>query len=89
MDQQLSKSLYRWAKNNPDNQELLETWLSQTITAIAAGNGAEVQSTSGNGIMVSFQTNKMSVMDWFKTISKALEYLEQGLPSNKIQGILR
>ena len=90
MDSTLARTLYKWAKNNPVNQDLLEQWQTAAITQIAAGNGQSVQSTSANGVSVSFQTGGMSVSDWFNTLTLALDFLNSPQSARtKIQGVVR
>lgn len=83
MDLQLSKSLYRWALNKPENRDKLETWLEDALEQMAAGKGKEVANTSANGVSVAFQAG--TVADWFSTLSQALTYLDSK-PVTKIQG---
>jgi len=84
MDITLAKSLYRWAKDRPENRVKLETWLEEAITQIAAGKGKEVSNTSANGVTVAFQSSG-TVSDWFATLSQALTYLDSA-PMSKIRG---
>jgi hypothetical protein len=85
MDLVLAKSLYIWARKNPDNYSKLENWLEDAVTAIAEGKGSQVQSTTANGVSVSFATNSLTVADWFNTLSQAIQFIDSP-PVSKIRG---
>lgn len=86
MNVQLAKTLYRWYHGKNGNFALIETWLDTAIRAIAAGNGAQVVSTSANGVSVSF-SNGMTNAEWAATLSLALSY-DDTPPVSKITGRL-
>jgi len=85
MDVELSKSLYKWARNKPENKAKLERYLDEALEAIAEGRGKDVQSTSSNGVAVAFSTKGLTVTEWFNTVSKALDFIANP-PVNKIRG---
>jgi len=84
----LSKNLYYWAKGNPDNISLLETWRDSAILEIASGQGKDVANTMANGISVGFNTGGMTISDWFSTLIAAIQYLDNP-PTRKVIGIFR
>ena len=88
MNLTLAKSLYVWARGNPDNQQLLYDWLNASVLEIANGNGQTVANTMANGVSVGFNTSGMSIADWFTTVTQAIGYLEKA-PVSKVVGIFR
>lgn len=78
MDYELSKSLYVWAKGNSGRVNNLKDWQTDALGAIVANNGAQVASTGANGVNVSFSSKGMTNQEWFNTLTKALQMLEDG-----------
>jgi len=89
MDIVLARTLARWAHCNTNRQEQLETWLDDAITAIAAGKGSSVISTTANGIAVSFSTRSLTNGEWAATLSRALEMISTGNTTSRAVGIIR
>ena len=87
MNLTLAKSLYVWAKGNPDNQQLLLDWLNTAIVQLADGSGKEVISVMGNGISTAFSSGQ-TLQDWINALSQAIAYLEKA-PVSKVVGIFR
>ena len=82
----LARNLYKWARGNEERIAKIETWQDLALEQIAAGNGKEVASTSGNGVSITFSANQ-SNQDWFNTLTQALAYLTQGAPVSKVVGL--
>lgn len=89
MDLTLAKSLYRWAKNKDENIAKLESWLETALLEVVAGKGSQVVATSANGVSISFGSAGLTNQAWFNTLTLALQYIEQGAPTSKIQGVIR
>jgi hypothetical protein len=84
-DLPLARNLYKWACGNEERIAKLESWQDSVLEQIAAGNGKEIVSTSGNGLSIGFSANQ-SNQDWFNVLTVALAYLNQGGPVSKIVG---
>ncbi len=76
MDITLAQNLACWAKGCPERIQLLRDWQTAALMDIQAGNGQAVQSTTANGVSITFQTNSATVSEWFNTLTKALEILD-------------
>lgn len=76
MDTALAKTLARWAKNDVGKRATLEGYLDEAVTAIAAGKGASVQSTTANGVSVNMSGASLTVSGWAATLSHALTLLD-------------
>ena len=87
MDGRLAKTLYKWARDNEENQTKLETWLNEAVTAIAEGKGSQIMSATGNGVSVNLAPAGMTVTSWANTLSVALSYLENA-PANSNQAVI-
>lgn len=88
MDILTARNLYLWAKDNNTRISQLEDWQTSALEKIVSGGGKDVVNTSGNGVSVTFASG-MSNQDWFNTVSAAIGYINNGVPSNTKQGILR
>jgi len=86
MDLSLARTLYYWCKCYTQRISQLEDWLGEAIEAIAAGKGASVISTTGNGMTVSFSTKSLTNSEWAATLAKALEMIERGSISSRAIG---
>lgn len=87
MNLTLAKSLYVWAKGNPDNQQKLISWLDTAIEQLADGHGLHVVNTMSNGVSVGFAQGQ-TVAEWVTILTTALGYLEKA-PVSKVIGVFR
>ena len=89
MDISLARTLYLYCRNNAERVSKLEIMLDDAFQAVASGKGAQVISTTSNGLAVSFGAKSMTNAEWFETLTTALSYCVKGYPSNQPQIIIR
>lgn len=76
-------ALRRYGAASEDNATQLATWKAAALTAIAAGNGGQIISGSGNGVAFA-QTSGLTNLEWFEVLDSAIQYLDAGLtPSSR------
>ena len=80
MDHLLANNLYKYAKGNAEKIAKLESWQELALLEIVGNKGAQLASTSANGVSVAFTSTGMSNQDWFNTLTSALNYINQGGP---------
>lgn len=72
----LSVSLYYWAKGCDEKKEQLRDWLNLAILELAGDGRNEVASTQANGVAVAFRSSSMSLKDWIDALTEALQMLD-------------
>lgn len=82
----IGKALYLWAKGDEFRAEQLRDWRDEALLSIAAGKGKELQSSSANGMSMTFATGS-TVLQWFEALSTAISLIEKP-PVSAIYGRL-
>lgn len=82
-----AKTLYQWSCRKVENRTTLENWLDAAILQISAGNGADLMSSTANGMSVTFSNKGFTTSDWANTLAYALN-LKDRPTTNKIVGVL-
>jgi hypothetical protein len=80
------RGLIRWGQASPENRAKLQTWLDETVAAIAENRGGHVTSGSANGVSFT-QLPAMTNAEWFEVLDQVIQHIDNGtLPTTRTVG---
>lgn len=77
-----------WARNDSSRRSQIYTWLDEAVVAISDNKGAQLVSSSGNGMSVTF-ANDLTHTEWLAALTTAIELLDQGSASSTTVAVVR
>jgi hypothetical protein len=83
MDLTLARSLATWAGDSNERKQQLQDYMDEALVKIVAGKGKDVQSVTANGVSTTFSNDSLTVSEWFSTLTKALEIINNPLAGRK------